>query len=852
MTLIQQMLSMVAEIVAFRPTHATRRNILRALLIVLVFYVIGSILALISTQRAANSLFGTGIASTLAEGSSELNRLQDKLDVFERRFQMLKVWAFPVHQVARVIGVVPVVGEELQATELLLERVEGDLKAAGLTLTLARYMFELRETTLSSNISISDSDQLGSLRGSFEGLKASAQDVLAVLEPVAESSEQIDSLSKSSLITSLSARMTTQEMRLLEVVEFSSLLSDVILGDTELVTRFESTFDEVRGFQQGTVSLEDISDLIGEMTTDAEVTRDNALLMAETAPEAVLDSGYGELVLTLRDMNVAMYGLISGIDTILSVMGASMETLMSSEEYLFQDGIAITEMLQTLVETEDELSASARLIEDSIAELLDIDDSSSISIGALGDVLEDRTEPLVGLSEILVGAPRVAAEIFGIDGSERRYLMLGQTSDEIRAAGGFTSSAWLLTFRGGALVGRDYLDVTLFEDPNTLGRRPAAFDELQLHMDAGLLYLRDVGWSPHFPAVGKLAADIYEIGHTRRVNGVISLTQWALIDIATAIGGIETTSGVVSDSDLLSAIETGTDEEGTGYLASLFDSLLDSMTGTKIQAHGVDLLTTIKSLVEQKDLMIYSENPKVQTVISEIGWDGGLSNSTNDRLAIVDSNVGWNKVDRNIERKYEYELNLTDVNEPHAKLKLSYTNGSSGGDNCEMQTLVSRSYEEFLHGCYWNYLRVYVPAGTQLIEGDDLALEAGSIAARVSEIPTGSRTVRQMFDDDGDYVSGLMALPPQSSVEIELNYKLPKQVIKKDGNLLEYSLGVFVQAGIRDRIGTLNIKLPAGYEVVEVQPLARINSKDLITIDFDPSKNESIRLLIKELSGSAG
>jgi hypothetical protein len=582
------------------------------------------------------------------------------------------------------------------------------------------------------------------------------------------------------------------------------------------------------------------------------VTKDRAVLMADSAPDGIMNSEYGELVRSIRDLNVSAHGLLNGTGTFLNATESSFETVGSVEGGLFEDTSVIANALKTLIEQEDELVRAAELLNESVTLFLIVDESGPIGVGEIGETLKNWIESLSILSAFVVSAPRIAGEVFGIDGETSTYLLLGQTSDELRAAGGFTSNVWLLTFQGGALINNEFINVATFEDRESLSEYPEAVEELRLHMGAGLTYVRDVGWNPNFPSVGRLAIELIEIERDVQINGVISLTQWALVDLTAALDGLETDSGILSSAELLSEIERTTDEQGTEALTSFFESLLKTLSGEKIQTRGINLLRTITMLFDSKDLMLYSRNQVTQELISDIGWDGGLPVVSHDRLAIVDSNVGWSRVDRNIEREFTYEVDLSDVNRPQATLTLTYTNKSTiGDDDCGIQDPGEfQPYEVLIEGCYWNYLRIYIPIGALLLGGDDLPLDAGAIASRLGGLRAGSRTLDQLFDDNGDYLSGLLTVKPRSSRDVELRYTLPTGVLNKDGGDIEYVLDVLIQAGTRRRIGTVAIDLPAGYEVVEVEPAGRSSSQGRVLIDIDTAQDEMIRLRIRDSGGT--
>ena len=752
---------------------------------------------------------------------------------------------------ARLAIVFPPLERQREAAELLLERVEIDHAAAKSALQLARAFSKLRGDFLEDSISISDTGENSGLRESLGSLDSQAKDVLEILATASTVRTQFDSLAVSGPLVGLRNRMVAQEARIEQVADFSLLLSAVLVADLELVSSSGAIFDDVKLFSEGRMTVEKLSARFSDIAGRAHAARYVAVRMAGRAPIDLEGTDTGDLVRSLVDLNVAIDDLFTGIETVLDAAVVSFDSMGTGEGSVFSDGKAISAALGVLIDREHELGDSVVLIEQSLLTLRGIRDDGSFSLGELGDLLEDERIVLLSeMSTFLQQVPRLAAEIFGVDGEERKYLVLGQTSDELRAAGGFTSSVWLLRFRSGALIGEEYLEVATFEDPDSLDAYPEAFEELQLHMDAGRMYLRDAGWNPNFPSTGELATDIYETRTSTRVDGVISLTQWALIDLATANGGLEINSELIGSDELLSAMEDGTDEHGTQYLAVLFDLFLDSMSRSRIQQNFVEILTVITALFESKDLMIYSEDPTVQRLISELDWDGILPNPSHDRLAIIDSNVGWNKVDRNVERSFTYEVDISDVSSPGARLTLNYANDSTVGDNdCEIQSHVPNDYQVLLNCCYWNYFRVYIPGGTQLVDGDDLPLRRGSIASRVGKLDAGRATVQQLFDDNGDYISGLLVLGPQTSRDVILSYKLPGQVLVKNGEYLEYSLDIIAQSGTRGRAGTVVVKLPTGYEVAEIEPAPSNLLGGSVVFDIKSVQDEVINLKLLKTPG---
>ncbi len=826
----------------------SRKSLVKIVAVIFLVYVAVTVMTLISTFRASESISRTNLGSTLASGDTGLEELEQKLAVFDRRFSLLKFWLLPARYTSRVVILFPPLDRQREAAELLLERVEIGSSTAELAIELGRSSFGLRDDALSGSVSLSDPDQLVDLSDSLAALKFDSIQVLDSLERSSAVKTEFEDLPANRFFESLSRRMNGQEEQLAEIARFSGLLSDVLVHDITMIQEMTGTFDELRSFATGEASTTEIEAVIVDLARRTAAIKRMSTEMVESAPEAVISTGYGDVIGTLHELNVVADRLAGSLLMIVGVFADSFDRLAASEKSLFDDGEALSETLNSLIENEEEIASAVDSISNNVSLLLELGESGPISLGALGDVLERRVEPLLELSSMMIGAPRVAGEVFGVDGETRRFLFLGQTSDELRAAGGFTSSSWILTFRAGMLVDREYLEVAHFEDLDSLDQYPDAYDALRLHMDAGSMFLRDAGWDPNFPTVGKLALEIYAIGRDVEVDGVISLTQWAFIEFISAMNGLKTDSGVIQAEDLLSTIEEGTDREGTIFLSTLFDVLIDSMNGETLKANGINVLTSTESLFGSKDLMIYTQTSEIQSQIVKIGWCGPLSNSRGDRLAVVDSNVGWNKVDRNIDRKFSYQVDLSDVKTPRAKLELEYANLSVIADNiCDVQKHVGGQYEILLDGCYWNYVRVYLPLGAELVSGDSLPLEPGSIAVRVGGQVAGRDTVGLTYDDNGVHISGLMAVNPQEVRTVTFNYLLPRQVLRFESDAFEYTLDVVVQGGTRGREGVVSVILPDDYELIEAPNSVRV-SPNLVEIAVNPERDDVIRLVLRESS----
>jgi hypothetical protein len=358
-------------------------------------------------------------------------------------------------------------------------------------------------------------------------------------------------------------------------------------------------------------------------------------------------------------------------------------------------------------------------------------------------------------------------------------------------------------------------------------------------MNAGAMFLRDVGWDPDFLTVGEVAAELHRRNQGGEVNGVFAVTQWGLIRLVEALGGVEAGGEFILPSQTLSVIEQRTDSDGTGYLQEIFTGLLDSVRGNSPAGTQLELLRALSETVSRKDLMLFSVDTDQQELIERLHWGGRFPVDGRDRLAIFDSNIGWSKSDRSIERSAIYTVDLTLPDLPRATLTAGYRHtGLEIGRGCELQDIPEGQfalYEVSRHSCYWDYFRSYVAVGAKLVTGPELPLPANSVVDRVGRQDAGTPTFGQGFDEYGDHFTGLFALPPGGNRRFTIEYLLPGSVVtSRESAGLAYELVLVAQPGARGRDVTVQIVLPAGQmlESSSHEPASRGEEAIIFEIDL--------------------
>ncbi len=198
----------------------------------------------------------------------------------------------------------------------------------------------------------------------------------------------------------------------------------------------------------------------------------------------------------------------------------------------------------------------------------------------------------------------------------------------------------------------------------------------------------------------------------------------------------------------------------------------------------------------------------------QAGLAGRLAPGQGDYLFMVDSNVGFNKVDAVISRSLKYQVDLTDLLHPLGNATLTYAHTGSGSPECKQEISYGNgTYQDMQQRCYLDYWRLYVPGGSELVSGTTQPVPAGQLLNGAGW----SGQVETFTGEAGAQVfAGLIMLPPGDNRQVLLSYRLPPSILQPAGpDLQEYSLRVQVQPGLEGLPFLIEVKLPQGFTLVE-------------------------------------
>lgn len=453
--------------------------------------------------------------------------------------------------------------------------------------------------------------------------------------------------------------------------------------------------------------------------------------------------------------------------------------------------------------------------------------------------------------KFLVDVAPITPELIGRDGT-KNYLVLGHSSDELRATGGFVSSIWLVELEQGKLKDITYEDAVSVDDWERLDMYPTAPFGLEQHMNAWVWLMRDVSWDPDFPTTAKTAQDMYFIGKRNLVDGVIGINQWSLLSLIKAMGAITVpgTSYPIDHRNLLPMLEDGTDKHGRAFMDLVLQGLMEKFNSQLSFGEISRLGQSILETMEQKETLLHFDDPKLQTLIDKYGWGGKINQQKTDYLYVIDSNVGWSKVDRNIQRSTSYKIDLQNPRRPRGTLSLEYKNHSGpGSPPCDPQWLNRGSnYSQLKNACYWNFVRAYIPQGSVLLSNTVLPLPEYSVAAEVGHGTPGSDTSIIYSSHQKIVFSGIKSTAAGKTDTLNIVYDLPPGLIQMVDKQVKYSLEMAKQPGVRERNVLIEIMVPRNYRFKSSSEVPAKISDDRLFFEFKLDRDILIDVNFKEVS----
>lgn len=456
-------------------------------------------------------------------------------------------------------------------------------------------------------------------------------------------------------------------------------------------------------------------------------------------------------------------------------------------------GVCADELEQTLVYLQN-LSKSL--------ESINIDDVRNLPIGQVDAIteqlaiLQDRMPLIISGTQNIIDAVRMAIIFLG-DAQDTRYLLIFQNNAEMRASGGFIGSYALVDFRQGDIKNLEVPEGGSYDLQGGLRERISS--PQPLHLINSLWEFQDANWWPDWPTSAKKIQWFFENGWGSSVDGVIAIDPTFVEQLLDVIGGVQLSNdGPLITSDNFYDIVQNRDNladpnKPKAIIKELVEKIVVTLPVIITPDNFVDVMQVVANNLDQKHILFYLNDPTVQNFIAQNGWDGAIKDTNSDYLSVINTNIAGAKTDRKIRQSIKHTADITP-------------------DGSIVDTVTIKREHTAVKGEPYagvrnvNYLRVYVPMGSELIsasgfsepdliyfdepaEGakDDPAL---ALVEQNTKIDPDSG-VRIYNEFNKTVFANWTQVDPGQTINIVLKYKLPFKInsIKEQKTLWENLVG---------------------------------------------------------------
>lgn len=435
-----------------------------------------------------------------------------------------------------------------------------------------------------------------------------------------------------------------------------------------------------------------------------------------------------------------------------------------------------------------------------------------------GSALLKEAVPLSQLLPALAGHPATST-----------FLLVLQNSDELRPSGGFIGTYGILQTQSGDIARLDTHDIYHMDMPaqSHIKVDPPTPIKLYLNKD---WYMRDANWSPDWPTSARQLEWFYQLENRyltdandiNRFNGqwtgVIAINPRLVSNLLDLVGPIAI-DGQEYTTDNLSQVlefevEQGYAEAGTSkwqrkeVIGKIIKELKRRLFNLP-SSEWANILTALQNNLTNKDLLLYFSDDELNAIAQNNNWGGELKQTDGDFAMVVDSNFASLKSDKVIGRDFSRKIEK-DSNGLKATINITYHHRGT--------------VKDWRTDRYKNYVRLFVPAGSQLVSFSGTA---------VSPVTT---------SENGKTVFGsLIYVELNSSKTITISYYLPP-LIEQKWNQGKYALYWQRQPGSRIEKTQVDVILPSGVKSMNPQSGVISSDKKMINWSLDLTKDQEISL----------
>jgi hypothetical protein len=344
---------------------------------------------------------------------------------------------------------------------------------------------------------------------------------------------------------------------------------------------------------------------------------------------------------------------------------------------------------------------------------------------------------------------------------------LFQNQYEQRATGGFLTAYAIFKIKGGKIHIEKSSDIYTLD--NSIGSHPTAPDKiLMYHKGVSQFYIRDSNLSPDFSKSLELFNSLYDKSSDRvKYDGVFAMDAKILVDMLSIFGDTEVDGVRFSAKndprcacpqviytlfDMVDRPVGYVKENRKGVLGDLMYALFYKAIGFSPSKYWGTLVQTMFKNLDEKHILISFNDAALQSSVEKLNYAGRIRSYSSDYLDVVNVNFAGAKSNLFVKKTLISKTTFSN-NQVQREVRVEFKNPYAHSDcNLERGGLC-------LNATLRNWIRVYVPQGSKLIEFK------------------GSEKKVLTYDDLGKTVfEGFMTVSPEGKAEVIVTYTLPESI----------------------------------------------------------------------------
>lgn len=472
------------------------------------------------------------------------------------------------------------------------------------------------------------------------------------------------------------------------------------------------------------------------------------------------------------------------------------------------------QVLQQLISAQPQiLTAQAALIQ---AE----EYSAQLKIELFPEKYQSKLAKLAKIQSLIKEGIRLLSAIPNIAGANTpgTYLVMLQNSDELRPTGGFITAFGLINIDQGNLSLIDFKDTESDGFTSEVIQAPLPLKQILL---AHYWLPRDGNWSPSFPESAQQVQKLHFLATGVKTDGVIGINQSTINELLSFTGPVTIDDEIIDSSNVknyminykIQAQEAGHGINRKDFIKPLASEIIKSLSQKTGKDQLIGFSKLIWSMLNNGELLVYSNNQNIQSILTDYNIDGDLHPNDGDFLMLVDANLGFDKIDYVIQRSFVYSIDLRNKDKIISNLNITYINPMVGETTCLQwgEAKLSTKREYLYPTCYADYFRIYRPKDTRVnaFSSPDFSDSFFNYSEPWSHNLLENPSLYGLIE-----LSGFFVLPTNTTNKTIIEQTLPSTVIQKIDSYYQYKLTIQKQPGVSQLPVTLKITLPEGTSIV--------------------------------------